>query len=170
MYAHTYTCIRTHEWMDGWFFFVWFFFAGGGPCGCYCWITSFVFQISVIDWKFDINELLFVLLLQDYHSTRILSLAYQPFAFVTVAILAYYEAGLNTRTRNLAGYSLFFISSALLIVVSVSVIFNNAFCSPLILFLMIFFIMLYIHLQYYFFAPAFSSINVWNLTFQTCML
>lgn len=55
-----------------------------------------------------------------YHPTRVLTLAYQPFAFVTCAILTYHEAKLNTRKRNIGGFSLFFISSALLIVLDVA--------------------------------------------------
>ncbi|XP_020255152.1 equilibrative nucleotide transporter 2-like [Asparagus officinalis] len=52
----------------------------------------------------------------NYHPTRVLTLVYQPFAFVTLAILTHYEARLNTRTRNLVGFSLFFLASALIIV------------------------------------------------------
>lgn len=55
-----------------------------------------------------------------YHPTRVLTIVYQPFAFVTIAILTYHEARLNTRLRNIAGFSLFFISSALLIVLDVA--------------------------------------------------
>ncbi|KAK2644232.1 hypothetical protein Ddye_019427 [Dipteronia dyeriana] len=50
-------------------------------------------------------------LFKKYHPTRALTLVYQPFAFTTIAILAYNEAKVNTRRRNLAGYILFFIST-----------------------------------------------------------
>jgi len=56
--------------------------------------------------------------LQDYHPTRILTLAYQPFAFGITLIMTYYEAKMNTRRRNLAGFSLFFLGSFALIIVS----------------------------------------------------
>lgn len=56
--------------------------------------------------------------LQDYHPSRVLTLVYQPFALITLAILAYHEAKVNTRLRNLFGYTLFFLSSLLIIVVS----------------------------------------------------
>lgn len=63
-------------------------------------------------------KVLSFLLLQKYHSARVLTLVYQPFALGTLAILAYREAKLNTRRRNLFGYMLFFISSLLVLVVS----------------------------------------------------
>lgn len=55
-----------------------------------------------------------------YHPTRVLTLVYQPFALGTTAILAYNEARLNTRRRNLLGYSLFFLSSLGLIVLDLA--------------------------------------------------
>ncbi|XP_042421661.1 equilibrative nucleotide transporter 2-like [Zingiber officinale] len=53
----------------------------------------------------------YAFLFPRYHPTRILTLVYQPFALGTTAILAYHEATLNTRRRNLLAYSLFFSSS-----------------------------------------------------------
>ncbi|CAK8575548.1 unnamed protein product [Lathyrus sativus] len=50
----------------------------------------------------------YVSLFPNYHPSRVLSLVYQPFAFGTLAILAYKEAKINTRKRNLFGYALFF--------------------------------------------------------------
>ncbi|XP_052178591.1 equilibrative nucleotide transporter 3-like isoform X2 [Diospyros lotus] len=55
-----------------------------------------------------------------YHPARVLTLVYQPFALGTLAVLAYKEATLNTRRRNLFGYILFFISSALVLVVDLA--------------------------------------------------
>ncbi|KAG0501499.1 hypothetical protein HPP92_001571 [Vanilla planifolia] len=55
-----------------------------------------------------------------YHPTRVLTLVYQPFAFATLAILTYHEAKLNTRIRNICGYSLFFVSLFLVIVVDLA--------------------------------------------------
>ncbi|XP_042415301.1 equilibrative nucleotide transporter 2-like [Zingiber officinale] len=42
-----------------------------------------------------------------YHPTRVLTIVYQPFALVTIAIFTYHEAKVNTRLRNLTGYILF---------------------------------------------------------------
>ena len=56
-------------------------------------------------------------LVQKYHSSRVLTLVYQPIALGTVAVLAYNEAKINTRRRNLFGYILFFISSLSVLVV-----------------------------------------------------
>ncbi|KAJ9171026.1 hypothetical protein P3X46_019079 [Hevea brasiliensis] len=55
-----------------------------------------------------------------YHPSRVLTLVYQPFAFLTLAVLAYHEAKLNTRKRNLFGYVLFFISSLLVLVLDLA--------------------------------------------------
>lgn len=46
-----------------------------------------------------------------YHPTRVLILVYQPFALLTLSLLAYNEARVNTRLRILLGYCLFFLSS-----------------------------------------------------------
>ncbi|KAF9609474.1 hypothetical protein IFM89_016473 [Coptis chinensis] len=57
---------------------------------------------------------------QWYHPSRVLTLVYQPFALGTLAILAYNEAKINTRKRNLLGYSLFFLSSLVVLVVDLA--------------------------------------------------
>lgn len=49
--------------------------------------------------------------LQDYHPSRVLTIVYQPFALGTMAILAYHEAKIDTRKRNLYGYVLFCLST-----------------------------------------------------------
>lgn len=83
-----------------------------------CWILG---SGSLFAWNSMLTiEDYYANIFPNYHPTRILSLVYQPFAFVTVVILTYYEARLNTRSRNLGGFSLFFISSALLIVLDVA--------------------------------------------------
>ncbi|XP_022950449.1 equilibrative nucleotide transporter 3-like [Cucurbita moschata] len=79
-----------------------------------CWVLGFG---SLVCW----NSMLtigdyYYLLFPDYHPSRVLTLVYQPFAFGTIAILAYNEAKIDTRWRNIRGYTLFFISSVLLIV------------------------------------------------------
>ncbi|PKA52407.1 Equilibrative nucleotide transporter 3 [Apostasia shenzhenica] len=58
--------------------------------------------------------------MQRYHPTRVLTLVYQPFAFVVLAVLTYHEANLNTRIRNICGYTLFFVSSFLVIVLDLA--------------------------------------------------
>jgi len=55
---------------------------------------------------------------QRYHPSRVLTLVYQTFAFGTLAVLAYNEAKIDTRRRNLVGYIIFFISTLSLLVVS----------------------------------------------------
>ena len=56
--------------------------------------------------------------MQKYHPSRVLTLVYQPFAVGTLAILAYKEDRINTRIRNLFGYTLFFISTLSILIVS----------------------------------------------------
>lgn len=83
-----------------------------------CWLLG---NGSLFSWNSMLTiEDYYASIFPNYHPTRILSLVYQPFAFITVGILTHYEARVNTRNRNLGGYSLFFISSALLIVLDVA--------------------------------------------------
>ncbi|KAK9714777.1 hypothetical protein RND81_06G119200 [Saponaria officinalis] len=49
--------------------------------------------------------------MKDYHPSRVLSLVYQPFAIGCMAILAYNEARVDTRKRNIAGYTLFALAT-----------------------------------------------------------
>jgi hypothetical protein len=56
--------------------------------------------------------------LQKNHPTRVLTLVYQPFALGVSALLAYHEAKINTRLRNLTGYTIYFLSSFGIIIVS----------------------------------------------------
>ncbi|KAK8919215.1 Equilibrative nucleotide transporter 3 [Platanthera zijinensis] len=83
-----------------------------------CW---FLGNGSLISW----NSMLTIVdyyteKFPSYHPTRVLTLVYQPFAFITLAVLTYHEAKLNTRIRNICGYTLFFISSALVIVLDLA--------------------------------------------------
>lgn len=55
-------------------------------------------------------------LFPNYHPARVLTLVYQPFALGTMALLAYNEAKIDTRKRNLMGYALFFLSTLGLLV------------------------------------------------------
>ncbi|CAH2071701.1 unnamed protein product [Thlaspi arvense] len=56
----------------------------------------------------------------DYHPSRVLTFVYHPFALGTIMILAYHESKINTRKRNLIGYSLFTVSIFLLIVLDLT--------------------------------------------------
>ncbi|KAL1567337.1 Epsin-3, clathrin recruitment and traffic between the Golgi and endosome [Salvia divinorum] len=57
--------------------------------------------------------------IEKYHPSRVLTLVYQPFAFGTMMLLAYYEAKINTRKRILFGYSLFALCTLALVLVDV---------------------------------------------------
>ncbi|PIN00778.1 Nucleoside transporter [Handroanthus impetiginosus] len=56
----------------------------------------------------------------DYHPSRVLTLVYQPFALVSMMILAYNEAKIDTRKRNIFGYILFCLSTFALIVIDLA--------------------------------------------------
>jgi hypothetical protein len=58
--------------------------------------------------------------MQKYHPTRVVTLTYQPFVLATTTIFTYHEAKVNTRLRNLAGYTLFLLSSFAAIIVSIT--------------------------------------------------
>ncbi|KAJ0018143.1 hypothetical protein Pint_10769 [Pistacia integerrima] len=81
-----------------------------------CWILGLG---SLVSW----NSMLTIgdyygNLFEKYHPTRALTLVYQPFALGTIAILAYNESRIDTRLRNLAGYTIFFSSTLALLLVS----------------------------------------------------
>ncbi|CAI0467864.1 unnamed protein product [Linum tenue] len=79
-----------------------------------CWVLGFG---SLVSWNsmLTIGDYYFNLF-PKYHPSRVLTLVYQPFALGTMAILAYNESRINTRTRNIAGYLLFFVSTLMLLV------------------------------------------------------
>ncbi|KAM3365461.1 hypothetical protein ACQJBY_015280 [Aegilops geniculata] len=62
----------------------------------------------------------FVHLFPNYHPVRVITLTYQPFVLVVAAVFAYHEAKVNTRVRNLVGYSLFFLGSLALIILDLA--------------------------------------------------
>ncbi|KAH1248041.1 Equilibrative nucleotide transporter 3 [Glycine max] len=62
----------------------------------------------------------YVHLFPKYHPSRVLTLVYQPFAVGTLAILAYKEDRINTRIRNLFGYTLFFISTLSILILDLA--------------------------------------------------
>lgn len=83
-----------------------------------CWLLG---NGCLFSWNSMLTiEDYYAYLFPDYHPTRILTLVYQPFALGTISILAYREAKINTRNRNIAGYTLFFLSSLTLIVLDVA--------------------------------------------------
>ncbi|ESW04613.1 hypothetical protein PHAVU_011G110200 [Phaseolus vulgaris] len=74
-----------------------------------CW---FLGNGCLFSWNSMLTiEDYYVHLFPKYHPSRVLTLVYQPFAVGTLAILAYKEDKINTRIRNLFGYTLFFIST-----------------------------------------------------------
>ncbi|PON49330.1 Equilibrative nucleoside transporter [Parasponia andersonii] len=83
-----------------------------------CWILGLG---SLVSWNsmITIGDYYYALF-PHYHPSRVLTLVYQPFAVGTMAILAYNEAKIDTRKRNLFGFALFFTSTFLLIVVDLA--------------------------------------------------
>ncbi|XP_008439923.1 equilibrative nucleotide transporter 3-like isoform X4 [Cucumis melo] len=79
-----------------------------------CWVLGLG---SLVSWNsmLTISDYYYQLF-PHYHPSRVLTLVYQPFALGVIAILAYHEAKIDTRWRNIRGYALFFISTVLLIV------------------------------------------------------
>ncbi|CAJ1979028.1 unnamed protein product [Sphenostylis stenocarpa] len=74
-----------------------------------CWLLG---NGCLFSWNSMLTiEDYYVFLFPKYHPSRVLTLVYQPFAVGTLAILAYKEDKINTRIRNLFGYTLFFISA-----------------------------------------------------------
>ncbi|CAK9135037.1 unnamed protein product [Ilex paraguariensis] len=73
-----------------------------------------------LKWPYRLPYSLLILVHQRYHPSRVLTLVYQPFALGTLAVLTYYEAKINTRRRNLFGYTLFFISTLLVLVLDLA--------------------------------------------------
>ncbi|RDX81128.1 Equilibrative nucleotide transporter 3 [Mucuna pruriens] len=59
-------------------------------------------------------------LFPKYHPSRVLTLIYQPFALVTMIILAHNESRINTRRRNIIGYALFTIGTFLVLVLDLA--------------------------------------------------
>lgn len=56
--------------------------------------------------------------MQKYHPSRVLTIVYQPFVFGTQAILAYNEAKISTRIRNLFGYTVVFFGILAVLIVN----------------------------------------------------
>ncbi|QCD87852.1 solute carrier family 29 [Vigna unguiculata] len=74
-----------------------------------CWLLG---NGCLFSWNSMLTiEDYYIYLFPKYHPSRVLTLVYQPFAVGTLAILAYKGDRINTRIRNLFGYTLFFIST-----------------------------------------------------------
>ncbi|XP_038704699.1 equilibrative nucleotide transporter 3-like isoform X2 [Tripterygium wilfordii] len=54
-------------------------------------------------------------LFPKYHPSRVLTVAYMPFSLISLIILSYNEAKINTRRRVLVGFTIFFVGSLLLL-------------------------------------------------------
>ncbi|KAL9276441.1 hypothetical protein ACSQ67_026013 [Phaseolus vulgaris] len=81
-----------------------------------CWLLG---NGCLFSWNSMLTiEDYYIYLFPKYHPSRVLTLVYQPFAVGTLAILAYNEAKINTRIRNMFGYILFFISTLLVLIVN----------------------------------------------------
>ncbi|XP_027061066.1 equilibrative nucleotide transporter 3 [Coffea arabica] len=100
--------------------------SGGGPVRlegkfaamAVCWLLG---NGCLFSWNSMLTiEDYYVYLFPSYHPSRVLTLVYQPFALGTLAVLAYNEAKINTRKRNLFGYSLFFVSTLLVLVLDLA--------------------------------------------------
>lgn len=83
-----------------------------------CWLLG---NGCLFSWNSMLTiEDYYATLFPRYHPSRVLTLVYQPFALGTLAILTYKEAKINTRRRNLFGYTLFFISTLLVLVLDLA--------------------------------------------------
>ncbi|MCL7049853.1 hypothetical protein MKW94_020677 [Papaver nudicaule] len=81
-----------------------------------CWllgngcIFSWISMLAIVHY--------YAILFPKYHPARVLPMIYQPFAVASLVILTYYEANINSRKQNLLGYSLFFISCLIILIIS----------------------------------------------------
>lgn len=83
-----------------------------------CWLLG---MGSLLSWNsmLTISDYYYKVF-PNYHPSRVLTLVYQPFAVGTMAILAYNESKVDTRKRNIAGYTLFFLGTLLCIVLDLA--------------------------------------------------
>ncbi|KAL6555174.1 Epsin-3, clathrin recruitment and traffic between the Golgi and endosome [Orobanche gracilis] len=83
-----------------------------------CWFLGFG---TLVSWNsmLTIGDYYYELF-PHYHSARVLTLVYQPFALATMGILAYNEAKIDTRKRNLFGYVLFCLSTSGILVIDLA--------------------------------------------------
>ncbi|MCL7050133.1 hypothetical protein MKW94_006980 [Papaver nudicaule] len=59
-------------------------------------------------------------LFPDYHSARVLQIVYSPVVLTTTAVLAYFEATMNTRKRIISGFILLFMSNAAIMILDLA--------------------------------------------------
>ncbi|MCL7030986.1 hypothetical protein MKW94_008554 [Papaver nudicaule] len=83
-----------------------------------CWLLgigclfSWNSMVSILDY--------YASLFPRYHPARVLPIVYEPLAVGVLLILTYNEAKINTRTRNLFGYFLFFVCSLMVLVLDLA--------------------------------------------------
>ncbi|RWR76839.1 equilibrative nucleotide transporter 3-like protein [Cinnamomum micranthum f. kanehirae] len=83
-----------------------------------CWILG---TGSLFPWNSMLTTLdYYIAIFPNYHPSRVLTIAVTSFAFGTMIIMTYYEAKMNTRLRNLIGFTLFFIGSVLILVLNLA--------------------------------------------------
>ncbi|CAI8592658.1 unnamed protein product [Vicia faba] len=83
-----------------------------------CWLLG---NGCLFSWNSMLTiEDYYMYLFPKYHPSRVFTLVYQPFAVGTLFLLAYNEAKVNTRLRNLFGYSLFFIATLLVLILDLA--------------------------------------------------
>ncbi|KAJ1386799.1 Equilibrative nucleoside transporter [Sesbania bispinosa] len=83
-----------------------------------CWLLG---NGCLFSWNSMLTiEDYYVNLFPKYHPSRVLTLVYQPFAFGTLAILAFKEEKINTRTRNLFGFTLFFLATLAVLILDLA--------------------------------------------------
>ncbi|KAF6157926.1 hypothetical protein GIB67_015242 [Kingdonia uniflora] len=82
-----------------------------------CWLLG---NGCLLSWNSMLTvQDYYVSLFPRYHTARVFPLMYQPFALGTIAVLAYYEAHLDTRKKNLTGFIIFFIGSLLILLLDI---------------------------------------------------
>ncbi|XP_047946219.1 equilibrative nucleotide transporter 3-like [Salvia hispanica] len=83
-----------------------------------CWflglgsLVSWNSMLTISDYYYKIFP--------DYHPSRVLTLVYQPFAIGSMVVLAYKEAKIDTRKRNIFGYTLFCLSTFALLLIDIA--------------------------------------------------
>ncbi|CAN1319178.1 Equilibrative nucleotide transporter 3 [Linum perenne] len=83
-----------------------------------CWILGFG---VIIAWNAMVTlGDYYYTLFPEYHPSRVLTMVYQPFALGAMGICIWYEARMDTRTRNIVGYSLIFFSTLMLLLLDLA--------------------------------------------------
>uniref|UniRef100_A0A7N0TJB4 Equilibrative nucleoside transporter n=1 Tax=Kalanchoe fedtschenkoi TaxID=63787 RepID=A0A7N0TJB4_KALFE len=83
-----------------------------------CWLLG---TGSLFPWNSMLNVIDFYTdLFPKYHPSRVLSVVYSPIAFATLAVMVCFESSINTRRRNLTGYTIYFVVSVFILVLETS--------------------------------------------------